>query len=796
MHEDAVAVAGVDGPVTILRDEWGIPHVRATTAHDAFFGQGFVQAEDRLGQLELDRRRAYGRWAEVAGRGALAFDVFTRRLGLRAAARREYDTLSPAGRAVLDAYAAGVNAFLALERPLPTDLALAGLTPDPWSPWDCNAVFLVRHVIFANWQKKLWRARVAEALGTAAAIRLESDDRTVPLVVPPGETAPPFGLDPAWYEPVRWATAMLRASDPDLFGALGDPGLGQVAAVDNDVEDEDDFEDDDFEDDDFDDGFDVEGDDGGSNSWVLAGHRTASGSPLLAGDPHRQVEVPGVYVQNHLTCDEFDALGLAFVGVPGFPHFGHNADVAWCVTNAYGDYQDLYVERFAAGREPDRTEVVHQRDGEPVTVACYDTPNGPVVFGDPRSGVAIAMQSTALIDASPGLEVLAPMLRAPDADALRDVMRVWVDPVNNLLCADRDGAIVYQTVGVIPVRTPDNACGPVPGWGPTHRWTAFVPYDELPHVRNPESGMIVTANQRIVGADFPHHLSDGYARPDRAERIIARLSALDDATVDDMAAIHRDVVSLRAPLWVERLTALTPVDEHEAAALDLLRAWDGEMGAESAAAAVCMTVRDAVCRHLVHGPVFAALRVPVRDEPATAFVPPTLRLWPVLSSLLAADDTTVLAPGETWSDALRAGLAGGVALLRTRFGDDPATWRWGALHLSAPTHPLSGLHPEWEGRLDPPAVEMAGEWDTVFASSHAAGLGFAVTGASVARYVFDLADWDHGGWIVPLGASGDSESPHFADQRAAWAAGELVPMRYSWPALEEHATSSITLTPS
>ena len=773
MPEDAIVAAGLDGPVTVLRDEWGIPHVRATGAHDAFFGQGFVQAEDRLGQLELDRRRAYGRWAEVAGRGALAFDVFTRRLGLRGAARREYDALTPAGRAVLDAYTAGVNAFLALDRPLPTDLALAGLTPDPWSPWDCNAVFLVRHVVFANWQKKLWRARVAEALGAAAAIRLETDDRTVPLVVAPGDTAPPLRLDPAGYEPVRWATAMLRASDPDLLGALGDPLLGPG------VDGEEQFED----------------DAGGSNSWVLAGHRTASGSPLLAGDPHRQIEVPGVYVQNHLACDEFDALGLAFVGVPGFPHFGHNADVAWCVTNAFGDYQDLYVERFPAGREPDRIEVVHQRDGEPVTVECYDTPNGPVVFGDPQTGVAIAMQSTALIDASPGLEVLAPMLRARSADALRDVMRVWVDPVNNLLCADREGAVVYQTVGVIPVRTPENACGPVPGWGAAHRWTAFLPYDELPHVRNPASGVIVAANQRIVGDDYPHHLSDGYARPDRAERIVERLTALDAATVEDMTAIHRDVVSLRAPLWVEHLTALSPADEHEAAALELLRVWDGEMRADSGAAAVFVTVRDAACRHLVDGPIFAALRGPVRDEPPSAFVPPTLRLWPVLSALLAADDATVLAPGETWNDVLRAALAGGVAILRTRFGDDPASWRWGALHLSAPTHPLSALHPEWEGRLDPPPVEMAGEWDTVFASSHAAGLGFAVTGGSVARYVFDLADWDHGGWIVPLGASGDSASPHFADQRARWAAGELIPMRYSWPVLEECATALLTLTP-
>ena len=780
-REASLAIDGLDGPVTILRDEWGIPHVRATTTHDAFFGQGFVHAQDRLGQLEYDRRRAYGRWAEVAGPSALAFDVFTRRVGIRDGARREYDALSDDARAVLDAYAAGVNAYLALGRPLPTDLRLAGIVPEPWQPWDCNAVFLVRHVAFANWQKKLWRARVAEVFGADAAVRLETDDRPVPLIVPPDAVSDPYRLDPDGFATVTWALAVLRAADPTLLGSAPTSLAGVDAATIVDDEPGDDEPGDDDE---------------GSNSWALTGARTASGLPILAGDPHRQVEVPGVYVQNHLACDDFDALGLAFVGVPGFPHFGHNADVAWCVTNANGDYQDLYVERFPRGVAPDRTELVTVRGREPVEVECFDTPNGPVVFGDPTTGAAIAMQSTALLEPSPGLEVLAPMLAARTADELREVMRAWVDPVNNLLCADRAGAVVYQTIGMIPIRTKVNACGPVPGWTGEHAWQGMVPYEDLPHTRDPEGGVIVTANQRIVGVDYAYHLGDAYTRADRAERIVARLAELEDATVADMADIHRDVVSLRAPLWIGRLTTLTTTDEYEAAARDLLREWDGKMDADSGAAAVYITVRDAVCRNLVHGPGLDRLRTPVRDEPPGAFVPATLRLWPAVSALLAAEDATFLRPGDTWDDVLADGLTDGVAVLRTRFGDDPGDWRWGALHRSAPKHPLSGLHPEWTGQLDPPPVEMAGEWDTVFSTAHAAGLGFGVTGASVARYVFDLADWDAGGWIVPLGASGECTSDHFADQRDRWAAGELVPMRYSWDAIASTATARTDLEPT
>jgi penicillin amidase len=771
-RDPSIRVRGLDASVTILRDEWGIPHVRARTAHDAFFGQGFVQAEDRLGQLEYDRRRAYGRWAEVAGAGAVPFDAFTRRCGLARAARREYEALSAEGRSVLDAFAAGVNAYLALARPLPTDLTLAGITPDPWEPWDCNAVFLVRHVVFANWQKKLWRARVARTLGVAGAARAEADDRAVPLVVPPGGTAPPFALEPDWFKPVLEALAALEAADPGLIAASG-PGAAEGRG-----------------------GGPGDRDDGaGSNAWVLAGHRTASGFPLLAGDPHRHVEVPGVYVQNHLACDEFDAIGLAFVGVPGFPHFGHNAEVAWCVTNAYGDYQDLFVERFDPPREPDRIEVIDVRGAAPVTVECFETRHGPVVFGDPATGTAIAMQSTALAAPSSGLEVLAPMLRARDADELCEVMRDWIDPVNNFLCADRDGTVRYQTVGLIPRRSIANACGPVPGWTGAHEWQDPIPFEELPSVRNPDGGVIVTANQRIVGPEYPYHLSDGYSRPDRAERIVERLAALERATVDDMAAIHGDVVSRRAPIWVDRLGALDPVDPYEEAAVVLLRDWDGTMRVDSAAAAVFMVVRDAVCRRLAHGPAFAGLREPIRDEPPGAFVPPAQRLWPVMSAHLAADDATLLPPGESWDSVLRAALADAVALLRVRFGDDPGTWRWGSLHVSAPVHPLSGVHPEWEGRLDPPPVEMPGEWDTVFATAHATGAGFAVTSASVARYVFDLSDWDASRWVVPLGASGECTSPHFADQRTRWAAGELIPMHYSWGRIEAVATVRVDLQP-
>jgi penicillin amidase len=405
------------------------------------------------------------------------------------------------------------------------------------------------------------------------------------------------------------------------------------------------------------------------------------------------------------------------------------------------------------------------------------------------------MRSTAIAEPSSGLNVVIPMLRARTVAELDDVMREWVDPVNNFVSADVDGHIAYRTVGRIPVRSGANAWGAVPGWTGEHEWTGVVPYDELPHALDPPTGAIVTANQRIVGPDYPHYLGLDYSRPDRAVRVSERLAPLQAATVEDMVAIHRDRRSLGADLWVPRLVALDPGDEIERDALDALAGWDRVMDADSAGAAIYAVVRDAASKIVAHHPDLQDLRTPYPNEPAGTYQPLELRLWVALPPLIEADDPLLVPPGRTWPQILAEALSQGVALLRTALGDDVRRWRWGALHLSAPAHPLSALHPEWATQLDPPVVEMSGEWDTVFCAAHSAGSGFKVTSSSVARYVFDLSDWDGSRWIVPTGASGEPGSPHFADQRSRWAAGELVPMRYSRAAVDAGAESTVRLSP-
>ena len=293
-------LAGLDGPVTVYRDRWGIPHVQASSLHDAFFAQGFVTAQDRLWHMDWDRRRALGRWAEIAGPAGVEQDKLMRRFRLGASAKADFEVVSPDTRAMLESYAGGVNAFIQTASELPIEYRVIGSGPEPWEPWHSMAVFKVRHILMGSFERKLWNARMVRRLGYQKAQEAIPESRPGELlIVPPG----------AEY------SGPTDKSLPDFLEGAEWPGLPAR-------------------------------EEGGSNNWAVHGSRTASGSPILAGDPHRGLEAPSVYYQNHIACDEFDVVGLSFPGVPGFPHFGHNAHVAWCVTHAMADYQDLYIERF------------------------------------------------------------------------------------------------------------------------------------------------------------------------------------------------------------------------------------------------------------------------------------------------------------------------------------------------------------------------------------------------------------------------------------------------------------------
>jgi len=754
-----VTVRGIEEPVVITRDQWGIPHMRAETTADVFFGQGFAMAQDRLFQMEYDRLRARGETARIIGSQALPWDTFARRARLAEAARRGYEALDAESRMMLLAHAAGINAFLASCSARPVELQALGHEPDTWQAWDAIAVFVARHVLFATFHHKLFRARVAAALGAQALGWFRQEGAAgsdVALLLPPGahEVLRGLPLD-------DWTREVGAVSE--LSDAMG---LG------------------------------------GSNSWAISGARTTSGFPLMAGDPHRLLELPNVYVQVHLAGPEFDVIGLAFPGVPGVPHFGQTRDLAWCVTNAQADYQDLFIEHFrydgdrllvetAGGWVAAQVtrEHIEVRDAAPCTVDVVVTPRGPVIVGDPASGTALALRSTGLLEPGGSLRTILPMLRAHSADEGDAALAQWVEPANNFLIADRAGTVLYRTAGCIPRHPAVNAWIPVPAWDGRHEWDGMIPDIELPRCRNPVDGVIVTANQRIIDATYPHVLGVDYVNGDRARRIADRLAPLQRATREDCAAVHRDIVSLSCLSLRDRIVGLdsSGLSERARNMRHRVSAWGGSMARDSVEAGDVAEVRTQLVRLIANHERFARLRTSgFRDEPPVVW-PLEFRIALALGTLLQHDPESVFGTGATWEALLLQALEGAAA-------DTAAGARWGDRHRPFFAHPLRG----WSGDLDTllaaPAAALGGDLDCVFATGSPIGIFDMVIVGSTARYVFDLADRDAGGWIVPLGASGHPASPHFADQHQRWSDGELLPIVSDWSRLEDKATARLQLS--
>jgi penicillin G amidase len=755
-------LSGLEHLSQVYRDRLGIPHVRAQSVHDAFFAQGFVHAQDRLWQMDYDRRRAYGRAAEYLGASAVPQDALLRRLRLQASARGDYDVVNAETRAMLDAYAAGVNAFLQATARLPIEYQLLNITPEPWQPWDACAVFKVRHVFTGGvWQGKLWRARLLRQLGPELTAKLYADDPSgQPLIIPP---------EADYHGPALSGLDVLHPAKA-LFDTIHDL-------------------------------------DGGSNSWVLAGQRTASGSPLLAGDPHRALDTPNVYYQIHLACPDFDAIGLSFPGVPGFPHFGHHHAVAWCVTTAMADYQDLYLERFHPNNPQlyefkgqwlhiqQQREVLVVRGGQPVEVETCVTHHGPVIVGDPAHGYALAWRTTATVSPNATFDSLLPMLRATGADEFEAALRPWVDPCNNILFADVHGHIGYRTRGHVPIRSRANAWLPVPGWTGEHEWQGVIPFEAMPRLRDPEAGLIVTANNRIVDDTYPHYLALHYEPGFRAQRIRDRLLPLRQASEADMAGMQADRVSIPAPAFIAMLGRVTPTDGLVTQAKSCLQEWDGAMAPDSVAATIYAVCREQLMR-LVMEPLLGPLAREALGGGLYGTFMPLSQLRARLLTMMQANDRTLLPPGEQWASLLATSLVRTVAWLRRELGDDPQRWQWARLHRTVPRHPLIAMFPELGDWLNPPSVAMGGDGDTVQAASISAGAGYTVGSTSVTRFVFDLSDWQRSAWVIPLGASGHPGSSHYADQAATWAAVQLYPMLYDWTQISAEAETQQTLKPS
>ena len=508
----------------------------------------------------------------------------------------------------------------------------------------------------------------------------------------------------------------------------------------------------------------------GSNAWAVGGRRTASGVPLIGGDPHRVIESPGVYAQVRLACedpdDAFDVVGFTFPGVPGVQHFAHAGRVAWAITNACADYQDVFEESLddvVAHHE----EAVAVRGADAVIVEVASTVRGPLFEIDRERGRGLSLRDAATVLGDLGFEALLPLLRARTVDDVDAALDAWVEPGNNVVMADADGTVRFRNAGRVPAHPAAQRRGIVASTDPEGGWGGWV---ELPRYDIPPDGQVVTANERrgaessLIGTTFaPRH---------RAERLHALLRDRADLTTADFEAFHNDTLNTAAAGPVAMIRGLAPTAEG-AEVQRLIAAWDGRMAADSAGAAAFAAWRTALTRRLVDEPALAGLL----DSSVHG---PVFAVYLDLTASVGLALETIVAAGEPFGIDVRR-LA--TAALDDAAGHPPT---WGATHVLGPTHAFD-LSDEDLVAPEVPAVAVSGDIDCVRCTGSLPAITDECYRGSVARYVWDLSGVGTSGWVVPLGASGDPRSPHHLDQLGAWAEGRLLPIVTDWDELSEES---------
>ena len=717
------AVVGLDSSVDIVRGAFGVPHIFAASTGDAYFGLGFAHAQDRLWQMEIQRRVGAGRLSEVLGTATLDLDKFFRTLGLTRAAAQSLAAIDDATRNALDAYAAGVNAFLATREGLlpPEFLILRAPAPEPWSAVDSVIVLkLMTWRLSMNWRDELLRARLAGRLA-------------------------PERIDELWRSDAPVTTPVLSTTMLDALWARTPPGSGPGT---------------------------------GSNNWAVNGARSASGKPLLANDPHLALSAPGPLYLAHLSAPGFNVVGGTLPGLPNIV-LGHNGRIAWSLTTTGADTQDLFVERPDPADPtryltPDgslpfetRREVIAVRGEADVSITVRASRHGPIVSDviDAEQSEPLALRWTALDADDTSPQGLIKLDAARNWDDFLDAAQDIHAPQQNVVYADVDGNIGFYAPARVPIRKAGDGAAPVAGWTGEYDWIGYIPFEALPHSFNPPRGVIVTANDKIVPDDYPYLIARDWAPPYRARRIEDLIAGLPRHTPESFRVIQTDVVSLMARDMLPHLASAAPGTAAGRAIQGQLTGWDGTMAADRPEPLIFWAWYRALTR-LVYADELG-------DLFSGAWGPrPLFMRW-----VLGGD-------GARWCDdvgtdaiescAARAATAldSAAADLAERYGDDPAAWRWGDAHAADHGHPVFRKR-ALLGALFGYRQGNGGDHYTINAAGFTLGNEsepFTQIHGPALRAIYDLADLDQSLFVTSTGQSGHPLSRHYRDTAARWLA--------------------------
>lgn len=787
-------VAGLQAQVDVYRTAEGIPHIYADNPHDLFFAQGYIHAQDRFYQMDFWRHLTSGRLSELYGAGQLETDKFLRTVGWDRVAAEEYAALDDDSKAVLEAYADGVNAYLtgratadiSLEYSV---LALNGLgsyQPEPWTPVHTLAwVKSMAWDLGGNMDEEIRRVVLLQTVGakmTGEYMPLYPEDHPV-IVTSPGTSGGEFINSP---HAANYEEALNSINWQQLDAALDATNMLRSPTAEGI----------------------------GSNSWVIAGSRTTTGKPLLANDPHLSIQMPSIWYEIGLHCKTaseacaYDVVGFSFAGAPGII-MGHNARIAWGMTNLGPDVQDLYIEKLNPAN-PNQYEVngewvdmdivpqtIKIKGEADQTINVRYTRHGPIVsdtylraredLTGTVNGVrlnenyAVALRWTAL-EPIFTFRALLRLNYAQNFEDFRAALEDFAAPSQNFVYADIDGNIGYQAPGHVPIRANGYGLLPAPGWTDDYEWKGYIPFDELPYSYNPPEGYIATANNAVVGADYEYNLTYEWDAGYRAARIVTMLEAQPKADIAYIQAMHGDNANLGAAEILPYLMGVTFTDTKLIQGQDLLRTWDMQMGTDSAPAALYAGFLRALVMNTFQDEMQA---LPRRYWPTggannwltlrLVLAEPTNRWWDDVNTANAEDRDAILAK------AFEAGYADVV----TRLGADTSQWKWGNLHTSTfanATLGSSGSPEPIRAIFNRGPFATSGGGSIVNATNWRANSDapnpYVVTNVPSMRMIVDLGDFNNSVTIHPTGQSGHAYHTHYIDFAEAWRTIAYHPMQW------------------
>jgi penicillin amidase len=791
-HEGVALVGGLGKPVAIARDVVAVPYIDALNEADALYALGYVHAQDRLWQMSFNRRIAQGRVAEIAGPGALDTDRFLRTLGIYRVAQTVAQRLDPQTRQLLEAYAAGVNAFLVHRTgPLPPEFLLTRApAPEPWQIADSVAWALMMALdLSRTYRDELTRLRLASRFS-----RKEIDEFKPPY---PGDDPVVIADYPEVYRLLglfrsQQTTSRNEPSIPSEESLEMFTGLADRAGL-------------------------------GSNNWVISGARTTSGKPLLANDPHLGLTTPSVWYFARLRAPDFEVFGATLPGVP-YVLLGRNQAVAWGFTNTGPDVQDLYIERVNPDRAneyqtPDgyapfetRTEHILVRGGDPVDLVVRSTRHGPVISGVlgsvdtmiDASRYVLAMRWSALEGDDRTLTALGGMNRAHNAKEFEAALANFGLAMQSVLFADVDGNIGFVAAGRVPIRRPDNdlkGLVPAPGWDARYDWTGWLAFPDLPRSINPQSGLIVTANHKITPPGYGHYLTADWFLPYRADRITELLEKSAKHDVASFRRIQGDVTSLAARDLMQALRALDPQPSTNAGKLALARltAWDGTMSAETP-------------EPLLFHAWLRRLRARIFDDDLGPLAPDLVAQGELTRATLQVlrgatrtrdwcDDRNTAGTRETCAELASAALDEAVTELAKETGRDLLSLKWGEAHRAVLEHrPFSNVAAlrDWFELVVPApgdsftvnvgqlGLRAGPDWRAPFATRHGPSL----------RAIYDLAPGATGEWIYTTGQVGHPFADNYGDLLQSWRKVEYRPISWDRPKSDPQPHKTLILKPA